>query len=467
MPIQNPVAYLRHRRDQTEVYKPTLHAKVASHGELNRQSASPLFSLIPGEIRHVIYEYALLASPDPSRPYSKHSWYYRPDYTHSRRINTNFLLTCRRIYLEAGHLAVSRNEHLIYEPVHRGPPGNRPYLLYSPFISSSSNSAKRRGLLKHAQRERVQQVHIFAQQLWLEDWNLQWRDYCKSWSDCNFGIGPDRNEHPPRLKITMRHTDWWYFLLGENSPLALDPKFEGRAPPRSWIPDDAPFMPNSWGSRFKLLRGLQDFELELETLQQKKEELDAVVERAYGWRFPLPANRALVCDCEATVYTSWTGSRHFKGPPGGKMKTSTLQERGISTVPSSSTTSQHSTLRKNSAATRKKKRLTRTASGSSRDPGSWQEEEELDPASRLEYYVVTLTYRAQDEEVENEREADEGGNEETQVGSNNVAEETPAVAGVALPARANLPLAPPTARQRLFAPGPWVPRRSGFPTAYG
>ena len=462
MPIQNPLTYLRQRRDQAQFYKPTIHTKVAKHRYLNPQSASPFFSQIPAEIRHLIYEFALLASPDPLRPFSKHSWHYRPGYTHARYININLLLTCRRIYLEADHLAVSLNEHLIYSPVHRGPPGNKPYLLYSPSTSSSSNRSKRRGHLKHAQRERVQQVHIFAPQLWLEDWNFQWRDYCKSWSDCNFGIGDDRNEHPPRLKITMRHTDWWYFLLGENSPLALDAKFEGRSPPRLWIPDDAPFMPNSWGSRFKLLRGLQVFELELETLQHKKEELDAVIERAYGWRFPLPENKVLVCDCDATDYMSWTGSRYFDGLLFSKRKDSIpaqhgLQGRGMST--SSSSTSRPSASRKSSIATFTKKKTTRSESESSGCPNLWPEEEDLPPECRLEYYVVTLTYRAQDEKGK-EREVAEGEDEEIGTGSNAIGNDS-----TATPAPA--PAVSPAATQGLFPPRPWVPMRSGFPTAYG
>ena len=468
MPIQSPFGYLRHRRDQAHVRKPTTHAKVASYRYINPQSASALFSQIPAEIRHLIYEFALLASPDPLRPFSKHSWHYRPGYTHARLINTNLLLTCRRVYLEADHLAVSQNEHLIYQPAKRGPPGHKPYLLFTSSTSpSSSSSFKRRSLLKHAQRARIQQVHIFAPQLWLEDWNQEWRDYCKSWSDYGYGIGCNRNEHPPRLKITMRHTDWWYFLLGENSPLALDAKFEGRAPPRSWIPDDVPFMPNSWGSRFKLLRGLQVFELELETLQQKKEELDAVVERACEWQFPLPDDRVLICDCDATLYTTWTGSRHFKGPPYKPSADPTpgqhlLQGRGVSM--SSSSASRPSTLRKNSFATITKKKVTRTGSESSKCPGMWPEEEELAPEDRLEYYVVMLIYRAQDGK-EKEKEVAE---EEDGENSNGLDAVTNRVAAASITTTPTpIPAVPPTAQQGVFAPTPWVPRRSGFPTAYG
>ena len=406
MPIKTPLTYLRQRRDQAHIRKPTTHAKVASYGYINPQIASPLFSQFPGEIRRLIYEFALTASPDPSRPFSKHSWHYRPGYTHARFININLLLTCRRTYLEADHLAISQNEHLIFQPVKHGPPGHSPYLLPSSSTSSSTSSSKRRGLLKHAQREKIQKVHIFAQQYWLEDWNNQWYDYCNSWNAQNHGIGPDSNEHPERLKITIRHTDWWYFLLGENSSLALDPKFKGRAPPRSWVPDDAPFKLDSWGSRFKLLKGLKIFELELETLERKKNELDEVVERAYGWRLPLTDDQVLVCDEDATKYAYWTGSRHFKGlnsngadpTPGLHL----LQGRGMPSS-SASAASRPTASRSNSIVTTTKKNQWGTKrSGSQSSAGAlnlWQrvEEEELAPEDKLDYYVVTLTFRAQED----------------------------------------------------------------------
>lgn len=474
MPIKTPLTYLRHRRDQAHVRKPTTHAKVASYGYINPQIASPLFSQLPGEIRGLIYHFALTASADLSRPFSKHSWHYRPGYTHARFININLLLACRRVYLEADHLAISLNEHLIFHPIKHGPPGHSPYLLNSSFSSSSSSSsAKRRGLLKHAQREKIQQVHIFAHQYWLEDWNKQWHGYCQSWSAQNYGIGLGGDEHPERLKITIRHTDWWYFLLGENSPLALDPKFEGRAPAGSWIPNEAPFMPNSWGSRFRLLKGLKVFELELETLERKADELDEVVARAYDWRLPLMDDQVLVCDQDATQYTRWTGSKYFMNTnsngtdptPGLHL----LQGRGMSS--SATTTSRPTASRRSSIITiAKRNQQGAKRSGSQSSVGSvslWPavEEEELPPEDQLDYYVVTLTFRAQAETDKGAVGVQDGEGENE--GEPEHDRMDPAAAATAMPTPTHPPVVPPTAPQGGFTPAPWMPRRSGFPTAYG
>ena len=480
MPIKTPLTYLRHRRDQAHVRKPTTHAKVASYGYINPQVASPLFSQLPGEIRRLIYQYALTASPDLTRPFSKHSWHYRPGYTHARSINTSLLRTCRRVYLEVDRLAVSQNEHLIYQPVKHGPPGHSPYLLTfaSSSSSSSSSSFKRRGLLKQVQREQIQQVHIFAQQSWLEDWNNQWLHYCQSWSARKHSIGVDGEEHPERLKITIRHTDWWYFLLGENSPLALDPKFEGRAPARIWIPNDEPFMPNSWGSRFKLLKGLKVFELELETLELKKNELDEVVEQAYSWKFPLKDDQVLVCDRNATTYVRWTGSKHFKNPNVGGSDPSVglhlLQGRGLASSSSSVTASRPATgSRHNSIGSVVIKRQSGKRSGSQSSSAAdgglmmWQTvemEEELAPEDQLDYYVVTLTYQAQTQEEE--AAIDAGDEDEDEERENGMADSA-AAATADMPTPPDVPVMTPPAHQGVATRAPWVPSRMGFPTAYG
>ena len=426
MSLKTPLNYLRHRRDQNYAQKPTTHEKFASCSYINPQIHSPLFAQLPGEVRHLIYQFCLQGSPDLSRPYSIHTRYYRPGYTHARFININLLLACRRIYLEVDHLAVSLNEHLIYNPIKQGPPGHIPYLL---------NSPKYRRLLKRSQREHIRQVHIFAPQLWLEDWNFQFENYCKTWLHSNFGIGPNNDEHPERLKITLRHTDWWYYRLGENSPLAIDPKRKGRALPRSWIAYDAPFEDESWGSRFKLLKGLKVFELELETVQQKKEDLDHIVEQAFGWKLPLRDANTLVCDPEATVYASWTGSRHLDGlKPASRARP--MQEdqqprerRADSTSPSSAPEPLSSTSRRASTTSFIKNRMKGNSSNgleSLKSPSTKSQElEQLGCEDRLEYYVVTLTFRAQHD---TKRDHDKIDGDEGQGGEGGLSEEVAATA---------------------------------------
>jgi hypothetical protein len=66
--------------------------------DCNPQNQSPLFNTLPGEIRNIIFNFAL--SEYDSAPINREAYYYRPDYPAFRKISTTLLQTCRRIYLE-------------------------------------------------------------------------------------------------------------------------------------------------------------------------------------------------------------------------------------------------------------------------------------------------------------------------------------------------------------------------------
>ena len=347
MAPSTPFNYLQRKRTLKHASKPTALAKITSRPYINPQIASSLFSKLPAEIRNHIFYYALLAYLDSARPYSKHSFWYRPGFTHVRAINVNLLLTCRRVYLETNLVPAAHNEHVIWGvEKSRIPPGSTNHLLHDRHMTLS-------------QRNAVQYVHLFTQQFWLEDWKNQWLDFTMSWPKGG----------PETLRITIRHTDWWYNLLGENSPLALDPKKRGRARFGEWVSDDHPYESGSWGSRFENIPGLKKFEMELETIEAKRAQLDNIVEKARSWRFPLRDGHVLVMDDEEKIVKSkWTGSKHFKGltasnPPAG------LQLRQGSTAsfsPFKSTPRNDTVL------------------------------EELGPGDTCDYYVVLLTWRVQD-----------------------------------------------------------------------
>lgn len=345
MAPSTPFNYLQRKRASKHASKPTAIAKITSRPYINPQIASPLFSTLPAEIRSHIFYYALLAYPDPARQYSKHSFWYRPGYTHASAINVNLLLTCRRVYLETDLLPVVYNEHVIWGvEKSRIPPGCTNYLLHDRHM-------------KLCQRNAVRFIHLFTQQFWLEDWKNQWLDFTTSWPEGG----------PERIRITIRHTDWWYNLLGENSPLALDPKRKGRAQLGNWVPDDQPYESGSWGSRFANLTGLKKLEMELETVEAKRKELDTIVEKAQSWKFPLGDDNVLVMDEENIEKSTWTGSKHFKGsnaanPPAG------LQLRQGSTASFSPFKS---------------------------TPRSGIESEDLGPNDIIDYYVVLLTWHVQ------------------------------------------------------------------------
>lgn len=54
---------------------------------------------------------------------------------------------------------------------------------------------------------------------------------------------------------------------------------------------------------------LKVFQLELETVEKKKDELDAIVARAPGWQFPLDGDRIMILDESKTKRIGWLGHK--------------------------------------------------------------------------------------------------------------------------------------------------------------
>ena len=77
--------------------------------------------------------------------------------------------------------------------------------------------------------------------------------------------------------------------------------------PRWLLSRNIPFQRGSWGDAFRNISGLERFVLELETVEKKKGELDAIVSRAPGWQFVLHDGQVLVLDESKTTRTGWLG----------------------------------------------------------------------------------------------------------------------------------------------------------------
>lgn len=67
---------------------------------INFQSQSPLFSVLPGEIRNEIFSLALIQFEDDTDSYKEDSYWYRPGFTAPRKSSSALLRTCKAVYLE-------------------------------------------------------------------------------------------------------------------------------------------------------------------------------------------------------------------------------------------------------------------------------------------------------------------------------------------------------------------------------
>ncbi|MCJ1283465.1 hypothetical protein MMC26_002794 [Xylographa opegraphella] len=255
--------------------------------DITPQNDCPLFKKIPPEIRHLIFEFALTAVP--GIPYAKGTYYDRPGYHYSHRVKIDLLLTCRLVYSECSLLPVKLNEILSWHDAGRGPP----------HYETCKNLTRPNTVEQIA----ISKVHYFAQQNWLERyWRLR-------------ATGTGSNYRA--IHFTIRHTDWWDWEDG--SELHLDPKQSGQAR-KPFRRENEPFAVESWGNVFRNLHGVEQFVLELETVEAKEAELEEIVARAAGWRFPLGNGNTLVLDESRTVRSTWMGLNRFRGRPQGSIQ---------------------------------------------------------------------------------------------------------------------------------------------------
>ena len=253
-------------------------------GPINPQDTSPLFSRIPAEIRNCIFKLALTAYDDYTKPYKNGEYYYRPGHRYAHKVDTNLLLTCRLVLAETKDIPATINEYTCW--FERGPPWAS--------TNGLTRLATEDGIGLLVRRSALKYVHLFTQQTWLEGSFTHFTDLWKSAS-------------PTHLTITLRHSDWWWWE--HEAPLALEPKHFGMPRPNAISQPSDPFHRRSWGAAFRKISGLKTFVLELETVEKKKDELDAIVSRSPGWRFALYDGQVLVLDESRTTRTGWLGRR--------------------------------------------------------------------------------------------------------------------------------------------------------------
>jgi hypothetical protein len=233
---------------------------------IHEQAQSTLFSVLPGEIRNHIWNYALADYQDETQLYDDATCYKRPDYLAPRKTDTVLLRTCKRIYQEAWFLPWTNAEQTFYLTTsdRRPPRTTTPNDMQKTLIAISKTQTM----------PIIQHVRVFPQLYALES-GQRLQDILNL-----------KFFYPKVITITIRHTDWWFWESDNN--LHFD---------ATWV--DFCRFPNS----------LTELRVAFESLERKKEQIDDVVKQAMeGWVFRRKDDTELSAkDCQPEIMR-WSGS---------------------------------------------------------------------------------------------------------------------------------------------------------------
>jgi hypothetical protein len=74
------------------------------------QPQSPLFGVLPGEIRNSIFELVLMQDEDDAKAYPEDSYWYRPGFSGPRKSSSTLLRTCRLAFTEGQKVFLREQE---------------------------------------------------------------------------------------------------------------------------------------------------------------------------------------------------------------------------------------------------------------------------------------------------------------------------------------------------------------------
>ncbi|KAF2258086.1 hypothetical protein CC78DRAFT_587569 [Lojkania enalia] len=173
---------------------PQIIEPLISNDNIDPQLQSPLFGKIPAEIRNQIFELALQEYEDSKQPYKKDTYYYRPGFRCTKRVDVDLLRICKRTYVETRFVPVLRNLELSYYAGSdsRAPPEYRKH-------GFEMGQLDRNLKFKTTQWSAISRIRIFPQMYALEALDIK-RLF-------------RRHDHlrPTQVTITLRYADWWFW----------------------------------------------------------------------------------------------------------------------------------------------------------------------------------------------------------------------------------------------------------------
>ncbi|OLN96798.1 hypothetical protein CCHL11_02286 [Colletotrichum chlorophyti] len=214
------------------------------------QLQSPLFNVLPGEIRNEIFALALVQFEDDENAYPVDSYWRRPGFSGPYKSSSSLLQTRKRAHLEG----------------QKGWSGDG---AFDRFFDT----------LTPQQSEVLQYVRLFTQMFWLED------------GSCLNRLFRHPNFRPAKLTMTIRYSDWWF-----------------------WEDDEPLRMSEYWLAQFCGSPGLRELKVEYETVSRKKKEMMKIVERNKKWRLAIEGEDGpLSAEGTSLVEWKWTGMSRFEG----------------------------------------------------------------------------------------------------------------------------------------------------------
>ncbi|KAJ4312666.1 hypothetical protein N0V84_009810 [Fusarium piperis] len=243
------------------------------------QSGSPLFKLLPAEVRNHIFALALTdyEDPSPDNHYGDNVCFTRPSYFSPRRTDTALLRTCRAVYRECRFLPFMLTEQLHWLSFdERAPPEYDVNTAVNKLHATAKEIAQQMG----QEQVQIAGIRVFPQMFKLEEGELE-RLLRMPYMD------------PKRLTITIRHADWWRWE--DDAPLF----FNG-----FWIGDVSD----------ELSPSLNEICIEMETLERKKRQVDRIAKMMIErWFFKKPDGTVLLADTEGSTRqeSRWRGTSRW------------------------------------------------------------------------------------------------------------------------------------------------------------
>ncbi|KAI6089770.1 hypothetical protein F4821DRAFT_230895 [Hypoxylon rubiginosum] len=245
-----------------------------------QQDESPLFGVLPAEVRSSIFALALTDYPDPApdNQYAAETCYTRPHYFAPRKSDTALLRTCRAAYAEGWFLPFMLEEQAHWLTAQdRAPPEYRVHRSQVTLRTRLQQIKEQRG---DDEIVEIEGLRVFAQMYKLEGGHLA-------------QLLKTPGLYPRRLTLTIRHTDWWYWE--EDQPL----RFEA-----DWIQAVCKTLPSS----------VREFWIELESLEKKKGQVDSIAKQMREkWFFKRTDGAALFADVTGknVEVSRWSGTSRW------------------------------------------------------------------------------------------------------------------------------------------------------------